>query len=386
MVRTSECEDGTVLAVAPSAGAVVDASGVGGRGGDPDHGPDGGPAAGVVPPLLTGGTCARFKNLNTRRTVLGCDRLELETYIIGEPDVLPLMTFGPWRRAKNRGIVEVFERMAWVEFEGSWIRFRLEKSSRHIQRTLQVQFSPMNVGAEGIRFVGAILGLYGDPLRAWVKRVDVAYDMSPVPRWMLRLDAGRCKVDQYGVTRKGPETEMVGLRWATDCQAVLYDKSAERRAAGESVPEGWCRFEVRRRGPLPVVGESSMRPLMVGELAAMGWPGPDGVCVREFVRTPDDYQDAVYALLAAAAWIYGTRAAEGAAAEVLGLRVPGSGELVRDQVRGCCWPTIEPDPLRAFDERWPLVAGELHEHLRAGVGQFASMMAGAPAEAVALLP
>ena len=301
--------------------------------------------------------------------VMGCDRIEMRMSTTNPEPLLWGCTLHGWLKGKRAGVNQSWHRSAWMNVGEGSIRWCQTKWDNVLQTSLSAQFSPDKIGPAGLRLVGRTLGQLGDVRRAILVRVDAAFDFIGRPRRMLRLDPGQCDLTLRGLTPRGPETEWVGQGWAAKFQAQLYDKAAERRAKGVPCDLDWTRFEVRRQAPFPVRGEAEPRSIVrLGEMADLDWPISPGVVLREFVRLPDEHAEPRYMLLSATAWMYGTRAAEMAAREVLG-RSTGGGELTRDVLRGCIWPEVEPSPRDVFLARWPRVAFDVIGEVCAGAAE-----------------
>lgn len=317
-------------------------------------------------PYLTGGIACDVPQSDLR---LACDRLSLMFPVMAESDVVDL--FGSGVRSegvgRNRGPIGSRTRYGWLpgwdgaKFFVSWVRY----ANGH-QAELRVDFSPAVQTRRGVYAIGSALRAAGvDPLRCWVERFDAAFTLTgpTVRRERFVLDPGAFKLSMDGCTSRGPETETVGKGWDHKFQAQLYDKRAERVVKGFPDPGPSLRFEVRRRGPCSLVGESEPRSVRLSELGSVEWPIPPSVCVREFVYAPDDYQDDRYCLLSSAARIYGTRHAERASAAVLSGLHPA---VRRERLRFCAWPEFEPSFPGLFARYWPRAVASVAADLCGG--------------------
>lgn len=322
-----------------------------------------------VRPCLTGAVARGVAQTDFE---VECDRVGLMIPVMADSSVLEAFGVGevpPERRGRNRGPIGTRERSGWLP---GWGGKRFFVSWRHFdnghQSELRVEFNPSTQTRAGCGWIGSVLQSLGVKVgRCWVERFDVSMTWSgpSVRRERLRLDPGGHTLDLYGVRSSGPETEMVGKGWGSGFQVVLYDKRAERIAKGAPDPGPCVRFEVRRRGKVDVVGESEPRLVRLSELHQVAWPCPPSITLREFAWLPDEYKDPRYGLLASAAWIYGTRAAERASAAVLsGLERADR----REKLRFCVWPEVEPSPASVFERRWAGVVGRLIADLEGGPG------------------
>lgn len=281
---------------------------------------------------------------------LGCDKLRLVGWVPeGFDGRLWGLTMGPEHAGRRVGVQAVRIREAWYGAKGRACLFRLLAYDGLQGRKLLCDFSPKVLGPEGCADVGQILmGAGMDPLRMWVERFDVAWDIRGDDRYRFRLDEGRSRKDQLGVTRRGPQTERIGFWKGSKRKVQLYDKAAERVAkASERHPDGWMRLEVQAWAPFVVEGDmADPRDVELRELELVACPMPAEVTIRA-LADPAAFRDGRYLALSCVAWVYGTRCAEAAARQVL-----SNGSRHRDGLRYFAWPEVEPSPGYVFGRDW----------------------------------
>lgn len=161
-------------------------------------------------------------------------------------------------------------------------------------------FNPQKVLPSALRLVGWFAGRVGWRLpTVWVERYDAAVDWE-VHRGVLLLDATRHKTDALGMVAYGPETERLGYRKGSRLRVQVYDKTAERAAAGhgEETPGFLTRAEVQVSG---------LQDCVLADLPAVPCPMPPGVEVRAMAYDPATLACGFHAAVAVACRFGGIR-------------------------------------------------------------------------------
>jgi hypothetical protein len=258
---------------------------------------------------------------------------------------------------------------------------------------LVVEYNPQKVTEPNQVGLGMSLGALGlPPAHLFVERYDPALDI-PLPRGYLLLDDRRRNPDLFEVGPEGPQTERTGFRRGSRLKCQLYDKRAERAAAGVDIDAPYLtRFELQvlRPGPLddggglfgaadgregPDLASGGSRPsgapawpkgfdcLTLGELPYVGYPG-GSVTVRGIAYDPCTIADVRMSSLAHSARFGGFKAAMHWAKHYLSREKLGVW-------LGACLPEVSPSPAVVFRRGWKRavedVSAPLVEGLRRAV-------------------
>ncbi len=381
-----------------------------GEGVGSDRGPEEATAASVSPPPLVlegwgssradGGASAPYNmalarvswkvNYGVREVpvTLKCDKLRLGGWLncpISEAHTIGQRVWGglTWsrqsdgRRRGSRSVVELsgglFEPRG--EEGSGWLRVQWVEGSSSAY--LVVEYNPQKVTEANQIGLGMSLALLGlSPTGLFVDRYDLAVDY-PLPRGYLVLDDRRRKPDLFELGPEGPQTERTGFRPGSKLKCQLYDKRAEREAAGVEIEAPYLtRFEVQvikpgpldeapvktkparapdgREGPDPAAGGS--RPsgapawpkgfdrITFGELPYVPYPGGD-LSVRAIAYDPCTINDVRMSSLSHMARFGGFKGALHWAVRYLSREKLGVW-------LGACVPEVVPSPAEAFRRDW----------------------------------
>jgi hypothetical protein len=254
---------------------------------------------------------------------------------------------------------------------------------------LVVEYNPQKVTEANQIGLGMSLATLGlSPAGLFVERYDPAVDY-PLPRGYLLLDDRRRNPDLFEVGPGGPQTERTGFRHGSRLKFQLYDKRAEREAAGVEVEVPFLtRFEVQvlrpgpldesgglfgagdgREGPAPAAGGSRPSPapawpkgfdcLTLGELPHVAYPG-GSVTVRAIAYDPCTISDLRMSSLAHSARFGGFKAALHWAKHYLSREKLGVW-------LGACLPEVAPSPAVAFRRGWTRAVESVTAPLLEGV-------------------
>lgn len=156
---------------------------------------------------------------------------------------------------------------------------------------VRAEFNPAAVDAGVQAMIGEWFVSRAGVRRAWLRRVDAAFDFE-AKRWATLLDdaSGRRRVDRFGCGVDGCETERVGFSKGAEFKGRLYDKAKERAFNGDAGPEwaGVVRFEQQwepRADDAPDVCA----------LADVSWQGELGL--RWFPFNPSRVREDIHRLL-----------------------------------------------------------------------------------------
>ena len=235
---------------------------------------------------------------------LKCDKLRLGGWAqvpVSQVDELQNCFLGgfQWQhvgRGRNRGPRKVTELTAGLfaprgEEGAGWLRCQWVEGAPAAY--LVVEYNPQKVDPIRQRYLGTALAAMDlDPKGLFVDRFDAAMDY-PLPRGYLLLDDPHRNPDLFEVGSEGPQTERTGYRRNSRLKFQLYDKSAERKAAGAEAPDCLTRFEVQVRKPDPLEGSGGLfgggpgvwparRPV-----ARRGRARGRAPCMAQGVRHPD---------------------------------------------------------------------------------------------------
>lgn len=295
---------------------------------------------------------------------LSCDKLRLRftTSVDQIPDLLLGCAFGPWKRQRNYGNQEVRSRVAWA-IDGAVRIVHDERIGKMISgHSLLVEFNPNRIGPFGCSLVGDIIrGCAFDPLRGVVERFDHCWTAEEDP-YALHLDSRHSKVDRYGGTARGHETERVGYRKGCKRKVQRYDKSAEARSRGVDAPDGVARVEFTNWGVCAPGTEDDSQQLRFCDLEGVAWPAPDHYRVLRRKRSAGEFADELWQLFAYAAVIADPKAIRHLARKLLKGRTTERAKTAEMML----FDDLTPDLQRCFASSWPSVVQSIASHLSRG--------------------
>ena len=307
---------------------------------------------------------------------LAVDKLRLGAWVRVAPKELGERVWGCEnsyvQKGRKRVDVQPAVGKAWTKGQGEpgGVYLQITDDGLSGSRRLVVEFNPAkldDVGWGGLGLTLRKLGVLESLRGVWVDRVDAAFDWE-APRCSLVLDDRQRLADHFGVGRQGPQTERTGFRRGSKLKHQLYDKTAERRAAGADARANVTRYEVQLLKPdrpvMPLLdgpGAEGVEALPVVGLADLGWPGGD-VTVRCLPYHPMAVADPRFVGFLSMVRGQGVRAAIGWARDVMGVR-----HQVVDDWMWLGAPEVCPPPRVLWARHWFAAASECVERLRASV-------------------
>lgn len=296
---------------------------------------------------------------------LACDKLRLRftTSIDCIPDQLIGCSFSEWRRMRNYGNQEIQSRKAWL-LEGAVLLIHDRKLGCIIAgESLVVEFNPNRVGVFGCGIVGDIIRRCGfDAGRGVVERFDHCWTAETDP-YALVLDSRHSKVDRYGCTAAGAETERVGYRKGCKRKLQRYDKSAEARSRGVDAPDGIARVEFTNWGVESPGTADDPKQLYFRDLEGVEWPAPDHYRVLRRKRRPAEFADELWQLFSYAAVVADPKAIRRLARKLLSGRTNDRAATAEMML----FDDLTPDLRRCFESSWRWVARSILGHVSAGI-------------------
>ena len=316
-------------------------------------------------PYLTGGVLCAPQNRENDGSKgypgVRCDKLVLSYPVMGPPmevlGLVPGLEDVVCRRVRNRGPYASVEAAGYLKWsDGVKVRVSARDGGPSLQSDLSCVLNPAKLDGGRLAVVGSLMAGAAPEagLEAWyVKRADAAWDVVGVPRHRVRLDTGRRLQVWHGVGSGGPQTET--RQWTEDetgkHEVSVYDKRAERAAAGENLGRDVVRVELRK-----LWGGD---PPTLGSLGAIAWPVPDDVRVRVLARDPREYADPAWLAVATVAVMWGPAAARRMGRQLLGPRAGG-----REAVDGVLWDDWTERLRESFRVSWPGEVGGVVASLR----------------------
>jgi hypothetical protein len=199
---------------------------------------------------------------------------------------------------------------------------------------LVVQFNPAKLDAVGQSLLREVWSVVGFD-RLFVEEFHAAFDYD-VPRRAVLLDDRKRKGDAFGIGAKGAESWRTGYRKGSMLRQQVYDKTAERRAAGADARGHVTRFEVQQK-------RDDQYPL--SGLGAVEFPADADVRVLPW--HPGRIASIAHAGMAALAISHGVRFAIAWAREQYGWRQAKIADAVEQ-----LFPVIQRSPVDAWS-KWP---------------------------------
>lgn len=271
-------------------------------------------------------------------------------------------------KGRKRGDVQPIRAQAWTRPPGEegGVYFELQDDGRGSATCrLVAEFNPAKVDDAEMLALGVTLRALGVDAadRLWVERVDGAVDYG-APRRALLLDDRVRLADHFGVGPWGPETERTGYRKGSRLKFQLYDKSAERKAAGVDTREHVTRFEIQLLKPTqdlvvaPLFGElGGAEALRLGQVSLIPYPG-GAVTVRALPFNPLGLDDAELVGFVSMLRGLGVRTAINWAKHVMGWR-----HSKRERLLDLASPVVTPSPAAVWAAEWPSAASAAVERV-----------------------
>lgn len=274
------------------------------------------------------------------------DKLRVSCWTMADPDQLVSSVFGlsNKRTGKGRRIGD-FQPLVWEAWSGERgadgvVYYRITDVPGMVassSRRVSVEFNPQKIAPVFQEPIGEWLrAAGGSPESVWVERFDAAFDYTG-PRGACVLDDPQRKSDRFECDHWGCESERSGYRRGSKMKFQVYDKTAERAAAGVELPDPVVRFECQWWNPDGVA-------ITLPDLASMAWPFGRAT-MRHCICEPSRIADHVLRLL--------TRIA-----------IAGSLRMARNEAKLCCsaerkaqflnciFPEPHPSPRDVWASSW----------------------------------